>query len=374
MANRGSGSGSSGNLVRRLVRELGNVGLETEVAWTPAERRCPRGRGGRGSGCRCLVAVGGDGTVSALVNEQPRVPITVLPAGTENLAAQHFGLRRNPACAGPDDRRGPGGPDWTSGCAAGRRFLLMTGFGFDGDVVTRHHRSRTSASGRVKPTHRAAYVEPILRSSLFYRFPPISVRIEDPGARRARRDDGLRLQPAALCPGPAVRPPGQPGRRPARPGRLPRAGAVPGALLPLARLPRHASRPSRASSIAGSGGCDSPRTSRCPSSSTAIPRAFCSPGHGAADRRARIDHQQEPARDWTIEVIPGAVDVLVPPGRDASPGGSARQNAPSCVRIPRPFADCFGVPPCSAATGVPAGRGIATQERRPAWPIPFPTP
>ena len=58
----------------------------------------------------------------------------------------------------------------------------MTGFGFDGDVVTRHHRSRTSRSGNVKPTHRAAYVEPILRSSLFYRFPPINVFITDPGA------------------------------------------------------------------------------------------------------------------------------------------------------------------------------------------------
>ena len=46
--------------------------------------------------CRCLIAVGGDGTVAALLNEQPGVPLTVFPAGTENLVAQHFGLRKDP--------------------------------------------------------------------------------------------------------------------------------------------------------------------------------------------------------------------------------------------------------------------------------------
>jgi diacylglycerol kinase family enzyme len=58
----------------------------------------------------------------------------------------------------------------------------MAGFGFDGDVVTRHHRSRTSPFGRVLPTLRMAYVEPILRSSLSYRFPRITVQIADAGA------------------------------------------------------------------------------------------------------------------------------------------------------------------------------------------------
>ena len=66
--------------------------------------------------CRCLVAVGGDGTVSALLNEHPGVPLTVLPAGTENLVARHFGLRKDPdelartiADAPRSRRRRPGG-------------------------------------------------------------------------------------------------------------------------------------------------------------------------------------------------------------------------------------------------------------------------
>ncbi len=68
---------------------------------------------------------------------------TVFPAGTENLVAQHFGLRTRPGQSWPG--RSP--PDAsarlsTSAQAAGRRFLLMAGFGFDGDIVTRHHQGR----------------------------------------------------------------------------------------------------------------------------------------------------------------------------------------------------------------------------------------
>jgi diacylglycerol kinase family enzyme len=58
----------------------------------------------------------------------------------------------------------------------------MAGVGFDADVVTRHHIARTARTGRARPTHRAAYVEPVLRSSFSYRFPSLMVRIDDPGA------------------------------------------------------------------------------------------------------------------------------------------------------------------------------------------------
>lgn len=214
VANRGSGTGGGGALVRKLGRELAKAGLRSEIAWTLEERRALVTEATPESGCRCLVAAGGDGTVGALINEQPGVPITVLPAGTENLGARHFGLRRNPAWLARTIATGHV-LKADVGVAAGRRFLLMCGFGFDGDVVTRHHRARVSRSGRVKPTHRAAYVEPILRASLFYRFPPITVTIEDseqpevlcgttvfvfnlpryalnlPFAPQAREDDGL---------------------------------------------------------------------------------------------------------------------------------------------------------------------------------------
>jgi diacylglycerol kinase (ATP) len=106
--------------------------------------------------------------------------VSVFPAGTENLVAQQFGLRRNAAALAKTITEGhPRRVD--VGSALGRRFLLMVGFGFDGDVVTRHHNARMSHSGRVRPTTRLAYILPVLRSSFSYSFPQITVRIENDG-------------------------------------------------------------------------------------------------------------------------------------------------------------------------------------------------
>ena len=114
------------------------------------------------------------------LNERPKVPVTVFPAGTENLVAQQFGLRRDADRLARIIAEGqPRRVDL--GTAEGRRFLLMVGFGFDGDVVSRHHHSRMSRLGRIRPTHRLAYVWPVLRSSFSYKFPRINVRIENDG-------------------------------------------------------------------------------------------------------------------------------------------------------------------------------------------------
>jgi diacylglycerol kinase family enzyme len=181
-ANRSSGLGGGVRLVERLAVALRRAGLGAEVAWTPGERAAMVSRAAAGSRFRCLVAVGGDGTVSALLNERPSVPVTVLPAGTENLVAQHFGLGRDPKALARTIAVGQT-VRVDLGLTQGRRFFLMAGFGFDADVVTRHHRSRLSRGGSIRPTHRLAYVEPILRSSLSYRFPTISVEIADAGAQ-----------------------------------------------------------------------------------------------------------------------------------------------------------------------------------------------
>ena len=180
VVNRCSGTGAGARKVARLVEALRGRRLAAEIAWTLDERSALVARAGDDPRCRCLVAVGGDGTISALVNEEPKVPVTALRAGTENLFVRHFKLRDDPEDLARTIATGKA--VWTDvGLANGRRFILMAGFGFDGDVVTRHHDLRTSRTGAVQPTHRAAYVEPILRSSFSYRFPEIRVRIEDPG-------------------------------------------------------------------------------------------------------------------------------------------------------------------------------------------------
>jgi diacylglycerol kinase family enzyme len=186
VANRGSGVGRGRRLVEQLVYELRRLGISAEVAWSPEARSALVERAAGDRQCRCLVAVGGDGTVSALLNERPGRPITVMPAGTENLVARHFGLRRDPHGLARTIAAGRSVPVDVAQ-ADGRRFLLMAGFGFDADVVTRHHRGRISHTGRAQPTSRFAYVAPILRASFSYRFPTISVRVLDPGTEEVLR-------------------------------------------------------------------------------------------------------------------------------------------------------------------------------------------
>lgn len=183
IANRGSGSGRADRLVNQFRKALGQHRLTTRVAWSLDERADLVRESAADPSCRCLAAVGGDGTFSSLVNENPSVPLAILPAGTENLAAQHFRSRNNPRALAA--RIATGQPtEIDLGLAQSRRFVLMAGFGFDGDVVTRHHRARVSRAGRIRPTHRMAYVAPILQSSFSYPFSRITVSVLDSGRER----------------------------------------------------------------------------------------------------------------------------------------------------------------------------------------------
>jgi diacylglycerol kinase family enzyme len=129
--------------------------------------------------CRGLVAIGGDGTVSALINEQPLVPISVLPTGTENLFARHFKMPARPEMLSQTVAEGE--VVWMDlGLTMQRRFALMAGFGFDAAVVTRHHASRMGPAGLPRPTCRSSYVGPVLHAAWFYPFPTLQARILDP--------------------------------------------------------------------------------------------------------------------------------------------------------------------------------------------------
>lgn len=179
-ANAGSGRGGGRRDVERLIQELGRRDLKARIAWTLDERADLVAESANDPSCRCLVAAGGDGTVAALVNEGPTVPITVLPTGTENLFARHFGLSRRPERLAATIAGGRLA-SLDLGLTRSRRFTLMAGIGFDADIVTRHHLARVGRAGVPRPTHRASYVEPVLRSSLRYRFPILTIRIVDPG-------------------------------------------------------------------------------------------------------------------------------------------------------------------------------------------------
>ena len=179
VANPGAGRGQGRLRVHRLIQALRRRGVRVRIAWTPHERASMVVESSHDPRCGCLVAVGGDGTVAGLINEEPRVPITVLPTGTENLFARYFRIKSDPEALARTILHGRAVAT-DLGRLGGRRFSLMAGFGFDAAVVSRHHLLRIAGGGVPRPTNRAAYVEPVLHSSLTYRFPPISVAIEEP--------------------------------------------------------------------------------------------------------------------------------------------------------------------------------------------------
>jgi diacylglycerol kinase family enzyme len=173
LANPRAGSASSPSAIDSLLRRLRWFGFESTVYWHPQElehavSEC--------SGLRCVVAAGGDGTVLEVLRRAPNVPITILPLGTENVLARHFGLDRPGRTIAAVIAAG-----WTTmidlGKANGRTFALMASAGLDAEVVHRLHASR-----RGHITH-FSYGVPLVRSFRDYAFPQIEIEVMDSGER-----------------------------------------------------------------------------------------------------------------------------------------------------------------------------------------------
>jgi diacylglycerol kinase (ATP) len=150
--------------VSALVHALEALGLRARVMWDPAERRAALGNPAALRNVQCVVAAGGDGTVSAVINElSSDVALAVLPLGNENLFAGAFGFENDPFALARAIARGArqhidlGRAHSTAGP---RLFTLMLSAGFDADVVHRFTRWRT-AGGAPRRAGRAAYVRPL---------------------------------------------------------------------------------------------------------------------------------------------------------------------------------------------------------------------
>jgi len=131
---------------------------------------------------RAAVAIGGDGTVrgvarrlvSAFAAGMP--PIAVVPMGTANLLGQHLGMRFG-------ERELPGKIsaaisrlkviELDAAIANDELFLLMAGVGLDGKVVHELDRIR---SGPIDITD---YALPAALALGFYRYPPLTVKVND---------------------------------------------------------------------------------------------------------------------------------------------------------------------------------------------------
>ena len=125
---------------------------------------------------RAIVAAGGDGTVSEIVNRTaPGVPVTVFPLGTANLLAGFLSIRRDPqAMAKMLSEGSVVRLDAAKG--NGRIFLLMAGCGFDADVVHRLHRLRIG-----RHISYWTWAWPLWESIRGYRFPDLRVYCDTAG-------------------------------------------------------------------------------------------------------------------------------------------------------------------------------------------------
>ncbi len=138
-----AGRGARAKLAR-AVAALDRLGVDMTLRETGAPGDAERfARSARASDFDGVVVAGGDGTLNEAVNglEDAELPIAVFPFGTENVLARELGLTRNPERAAEVAAHGPARPISVgevvfSDRATARRFLLMTGVGFDAEVVS----------------------------------------------------------------------------------------------------------------------------------------------------------------------------------------------------------------------------------------------
>lgn len=118
---------------------------------------------------RAVVAIGGDGTASAVRSRVPlEVPLVPVPMGTENLLGRFVTQRTDAAAVCRTLETGVVvGLDL--GRAGDKHFLLMISAGFDAEVVRDLHENRRGNINRL------AYVWPALRALRNYSFPELRV-------------------------------------------------------------------------------------------------------------------------------------------------------------------------------------------------------
>jgi YegS/Rv2252/BmrU family lipid kinase len=157
-----------------IVRELESLGASVSIHETTG----PGDASHIASECRAsdwdaIVAAGGDGTLNEVINgrQEDGPPVGLIPLGTANLAALEIGIVSRAAAIAEMIANGPVRPAYV-GSVNDRKFLLMTGVGFDAHVVR-------SISTRVKRLlGKGAYVLEVMSQLVRYGFPLFDVEID----------------------------------------------------------------------------------------------------------------------------------------------------------------------------------------------------
>jgi diacylglycerol kinase family enzyme len=176
VANPYSGSLRNRRRVAALAAALGRAGFEPKELWHRSERKAELADPGQIKKWNCVVAAGGDGTVADLINERPRVPVAVLPLGTENVFAQAFGFPSKAERLVRAIARGRV-RSVDLGYANGRLFTSMVGVGFDAEVVRRLALWRARGR-RLKRVTYWSYVGRILEAAAGYSYGRLEVEAD----------------------------------------------------------------------------------------------------------------------------------------------------------------------------------------------------
>jgi len=123
----------------RVIRALSIHGISCEIAFTQEPGDGSRlAREAAERGAEVVIAAGGDGTVNEVVNGLvgTEAALGVIPLGTVNVLARELGIPLNPRKAAQVIAEGAV-RKIDVGCANGRCFTLMAGFGFDAEVVAK---------------------------------------------------------------------------------------------------------------------------------------------------------------------------------------------------------------------------------------------
>ena len=169
--NPGSGATDRRSVVETLMASLSKQNFEV-LLLTKIESVIGVVNQHFGGRLRCVVAAGGDGTISLLANLLPEnTPLAVLPLGTENLLAKYLGISSDPVVLANMIVAG-NCRQLDVGRANGKLFLVMASCGFDADVVHRLHRER---KGHIRHW---SYAKPVVSSIRKYKYPKVRISLE----------------------------------------------------------------------------------------------------------------------------------------------------------------------------------------------------
>ena len=175
IANPISGWGSGARLARSLQGDLSRRGYHVELLHT-ARRGDAREMAGSVGGFSRVICVGGDGTLSEVVNGLPldgAPPLGAIPSGTGNAFAKELGLPSSVrALADVIERGRVIGWDVGFNRTLGAKFMMFAGAGFQAEVI-RHF--QTHRRGTVFMTQ---YLRWGLHVASTYRLPRITVEID----------------------------------------------------------------------------------------------------------------------------------------------------------------------------------------------------